>query len=1076
MTGGPDPVRVVESGAGQFIPVRALGSRQRGPGLTSSPGALSLLAAQHPPARLPGSAVISRSYGGASPLAKRQQVSPAAAAAKATILRRQAWKCVPERRVCHLRGFRGPPLRGRAEGGLPQVSFLPLRCSSLRWRSAGGAGAVPSGGARGPPSGARHGAAAARGEAGAVPAAVSTGQRVARWLRAPCTRRAATEGASTMCRPALARLLLFQLLLLKVHLGKGAVKECEENQFQCRNERCIPAVWKCDEDDDCSDNSDEADCPKKTCAESDFTCDNGHCIPARWKCDGEEECPDGSDESEAACTKQVCPAEKISCGDLSNKCIPSSWRCDGQKDCESGIDEAGCTPACSPNEFQCSNKSCISIIFVCDGDNDCGDGSDERKCSPLTCNPNEFQCNNSVCIPELWVCDNQPDCEDQSDESIEKCGYDAKALNTCAAHEFQCGNGECIHLNWKCDGDEDCKDKSDEQDCPLVTCRPDEFQCGDGTCIHGAKQCDKVHDCPDNSDEAGCVQGINECSMNNGGCSHICKDLKIGYECECPPGYKLLDKKTCGDIDECENPDACSQICINYKGDYKCECYEGYEMDTLSKNCKAVGKSPYLIFTNRHEVRKIDLVKRDYSRIIPMLKNVVALDVEVSTNRIYWCDLFYRKIYSAYIDKASDTAEQVILIDSQLNSPEGLAIDWVHKNIYWTDSGNKTISVATADGSRRRTLFNSDLSEPRAIAVDPTRRFMYWSDWGDKAKIEKAGLNGVGRRVLVTDNIEWPNGITLDLLNQRLYWVDSKLHSLSCIDFNGSNRKVLISSVDDLSHPFGLAVFEDRVFWTDLENEAIFSANRLNGLDISVLAENLNNPHDIVVFHELKQPKAPDSCELSPQPNGGCEYLCLPAPQISPHSPKYTCACPDNMWLGPDMKKCYKDLPTTSTTVLASTTAASRTASTTTIATVIGSANNTAEVILKAVSEATITTPSFHLPSTTSILIDTEITTGNSNLSQHYANNDQGFDSTVTAAVIGIVIPVVVIGLLCMGGYLIWRNWKRKNTKSMNFDNPVYRKTTEEEDEDEIHIGRTAQIGHVYPARVALSLEDDGLP
>uniref|UniRef100_A0A8C5S4V6 LDL receptor related protein 8 n=1 Tax=Laticauda laticaudata TaxID=8630 RepID=A0A8C5S4V6_LATLA len=520
---------------------------------------------------------------------------------------------------------------------------------------------------------------------------------------------------------------------------------------------------------------------------------------------------------------------------------------------------------------------------------------------------------------------------------------------------------------------------------------------------------------------------VNECAQNNGGCSHICKDLKIGYECECPPGYKLMDKKTCGDIDECENPDACSQICINYKGDYKCECYDGYEMDILSKNCKAIGKSPYLVFTNRHEVRKIDLVKKDYSRIIPMLKNVVALDVEVATNRIYWCDLFYRKIYSAYIDKASDTAEQMVLIDSQLHSPEGLAMDWVHKNIYWTDSGNKTISVATADGHKKRTLFSTNLSEPRAIAVDPIRGYMYWSDWGDIAKLEKSGLNGMDRQVLVTDNIEWPNGITLDLLNQRLYWVDSKLHLLSSVDFNGSNRKVLISSVDNLSHPFGLAVFEDRVFWTDLENEAIFSANRLNGLDISILAENLNNPHDIVVFHELKQPKAPDVCELHSLPNGGCEYLCLPAPQNSPHSPKYTCACPDNMWLGPDMKKCYKGKDTCLYFV-----------------------NLPLYSVWNLTTGAVLIVFLYRNLSCSSLIAD--------------AKNGQVFGSTVMAAVIGVVVPIVVIGLLCTGGYIIWRNWKRKNTKSMNFDNPVYRKTTEEEDEDEIHIGRTVQIGHVYPA------------
>lgn len=60
-------------------------------------------------------------------------------------------------------------------------------------------------------------------------------------------------------------------------------------------------------------------------------------------------------------------------------------------------------------------------------------------------------------------------------------------------------------------------------------------------------------------------------------------------------------------------------------------------------------------------------------------------------------------------------------------------------------------------------------------------------------------------------------------------------------------------------------------------------------------------------------------------------------------------------------------------------------------------------------------------------------------------------------------LPTVLLAMAAAGGYLMWRNWQIKNKKSMNFDNPVYLKTTEED--LNIDISRhSASVGHTYPA------------
>ena len=53
-----------------------------------------------------------------------------------------------------------------------------------------------------------------------------------------------------------------------------------------------------------------------------------------------------------------------------------------------------------------------------------------------------------------------------------------------------------------------------------------------------------------------------------------------------------------------------------------------------------------------------------------------------------------------------------------LGSPEGIAVDWLSRNIYWTDSGLDRIEVSRLDGKDRKTLFDTDLVNPRGIVVD----------------------------------------------------------------------------------------------------------------------------------------------------------------------------------------------------------------------------------------------------------------------------------------------------------------------------------------------------------------------
>ena len=55
--------------------------------------------------------------------------------------------------------------------------------------------------------------------------------------------------------------LKFDFLLVLLVSMQSAKRTCQPDEFTCKNGACANMNFKCDDNDDCGDNSDETDCP-----------------------------------------------------------------------------------------------------------------------------------------------------------------------------------------------------------------------------------------------------------------------------------------------------------------------------------------------------------------------------------------------------------------------------------------------------------------------------------------------------------------------------------------------------------------------------------------------------------------------------------------------------------------------------------------------------------------------------------------------------------------------------------------------------------------------------------------------
>ncbi|CAL4228679.1 unnamed protein product, partial [Meganyctiphanes norvegica] len=275
---------------------------------------------------------------------------------------------------------------------------------------------------------------------------------------------------------------------------------------------------------------------------------------------------------------------------------------------------------------------------------------------------------------------------------------------------------------------------------------------------------------------------------------------------------------------------------------------------------------------------------------------VVEMVLHTSLERLSWSNWDHDfNVEGSRAVNLNNISHPWTVISGGFNTPDGLAVDWVANNLYWTDAGRKVIEVAMVNGTNRMILISERLVEPRAIAVFPEKGMLFWTDWGgnnsnnNKSKIERSYLDGSERKILVNTDIGWPNGLTIDYKGERIYWNDANRDTIETSDLNGNNRAVLVRRVP---RPFGLTQLGPYIYWTDWEKMSIERADKNSGKKKETIRSGIQGIMDIKAIASDVQ-RGNNPCSIQ---NGGCSHLCLYTPTGA------RCACPDI----PTSKPCTK--------------------------------------------------------------------------------------------------------------------------------------------------------------------------
>lgn len=164
----------------------------------------------------------------------------------------------------------------------------------------------------------------------------------------------------------------------------------------------------------------------------------------------------------------------------------------------------------------------------------------------------------------------------------------------------------------------------------------------------------------------------------------------------------------------------------------------------------------------RGGIGRISFDTEDMLDVVLPIENVhaaIVLDYHYNNSKLYYADVNIDVIKEVDLKNEKNTRN---IISTGLKITNGLAVDWIANNLYFSDTETSTIEVSRLDGSSRKVIVDENLNDPRSLAIFPQRGYLFFSDWAKPQRIERCFLDGSGRKIIVSTNLGFPTGICVD--------------------------------------------------------------------------------------------------------------------------------------------------------------------------------------------------------------------------------------------------------------------------------------------------------------------------